>query len=146
MDFDILNPQSLWIIAGIILMCCEFFMPGFVLFFFGLGAIVAGLLCFFVPLSLNFQILIFIIISLISLVLLRKQFKKAMLGNKDNDDDLEEFIGHEAEVCSDYVDSKGGKVSFKGSTWAAVSDEQIANGENVKIIERKGLKLKVVKN
>lgn len=145
MDFNVLNPQSLWIIAGIALMICEFFVPGFVLFFFGVGAIATGLLCVFFSIGLNLQIFIFLTISILSLVFLRKQFKKAMLGNKDTNEELEEFVGHEAEVISELVNDKGGKVSFKGSTWAAFADEEITKGELVEIIERSGLKLKVVK-
>ena len=75
------NPVFVWCLAGIILFVIEFIVPGFVVFFFGLGALIVGLLCYLIPaLSVNSQLIIFVISSIATLVLLRKWFKSIFSG------------------------------------------------------------------
>ncbi len=64
-----------WLVAGIAMLALEMVVPGFVLFFFGLGALVVSASLWFFPegsLSIVVQLGIFLGVSLISFALLRK--------------------------------------------------------------------------
>ncbi len=73
-----MNPQYAeiyWLVIGIALLALEMVVPGFILFFFGLGALVVSVALWFVPegsLSIIGQIGIFLGFSLVSFALLRK--------------------------------------------------------------------------
>ena len=67
---------------------------------------------------------------------LKAQKRKKMLG-------AEELLGEEGEALSDFVDGKG-KVFIHGEIWKAESQDQIKKGDKVKVVEVKGLTLKVV--
>lgn len=142
-----LDIKLIWFIIGLILFLAEFVVPGLIIIFFGFGAWVVCLLLFFGELSVNIQILIFIIASLLSLVALRHIFKTNFYGhvadiNKDNKP-LDDFIGQQAEVIKDIDPVKGGKVSFHGTRWNASSDSLIPKGTTVKIIGNDSINLKV---
>ncbi|MEJ2200623.1 MAG: NfeD family protein, partial [Desulfuromonadaceae bacterium] len=53
-----------WLTLGLILIMAELFIPSFTIFWFGLGALLIGLLLWFAPeTSLNWQLLIWTIAS-----------------------------------------------------------------------------------
>ncbi len=78
MDFlkELLNMKLLWFLAGLIIFIAEFINPGVILIFFGIGAWLVCVIIFFIDLSINVQLFIFLLASVISLVFLRKFFKK----------------------------------------------------------------------
>lgn len=57
----------------------------------------------------------------------------------------EELIGEDGVVYSKEVSGKGGKVFVHGEIWNAWADENIKEGEKIKIVEMKGLNMKVIK-
>jgi len=63
--------------------------------------------------------------------------------NKDMDDD---FIGKRAVVTETIIPHKSGKVEFNGTLWGADAAEEIAVGENVHIVSKDNLMLKVKKS
>ena len=69
---NLLSAAVIWFIIGFILFILEFVVPGLILFFFGLGAWVVALVSLFYDLSLNEQLIIFVITSVLSILLLRK--------------------------------------------------------------------------
>ncbi len=142
---DWLNPPVIWFIVGFVLILLEFGIPGLITLFFGIGAWIVAILCLFIDMSLNMQLLIFITISIISLIFLRKYFKKLFEGKMDKSkfgsDELEEFVGHKAEVIKEISQNKPGKVEFHGTLWNAESKEKLGKGEIVKILEKKNLTL-----
>ena len=144
---DLLKPQYLWIVVGFAFLIMETAMPGLITGFFGLGAILVGVLCWFVDLSLNAQLLIFVVSSVVFLVTLRKSFLKlfglATGKARDNEDIMDDFIGQRAVVLNEINPTKNGKVEFHGSTWAAAADEKIAKGTAVEIVDKANITLKV---
>ena len=102
---DILSdPAVIWFLVGLGLLLLELALPGLVILFFGAGAWVTALVCAFTDINLNWQILIFLVASLLGLVLLRKYLKKRFFGRTDKeiDDQLEEFIGRKAKAVNDF--------------------------------------------
>ena len=141
---DFLNAPVIWFLIGLVFMLLEFMLPGLIVLFFGIGAFVTAILTFLFDFNLNVQLIIFITSSLLSILLLRKYFKKIFVGKNDSvDDELEEYIGKTATAVGNFEKGKPGKVIFKGTNWTAFSDSEIKEGEEVKIIGKESIKLKV---
>lgn len=140
------TPSLLWFLAGIVLFLLEMSMPGFVLFFFAAGAWLTAAASWFFPVSLNSQILIFIVASLSSLLVLRRYVKKAFSGSKEADaeDRVMAEPGVRVAVVADIIPPAEGKVKYSGTTWRARAKEKIQAGEVAEIVEQDGL-LMIVK-
>ena len=140
-----LKPEVIWFIIGLVLLILEFILPGVVIIFFGIGAWVTTIFILIFGISLNYQLVVFISTSLLSLALLRKFIKTLIYNRKGSDLEsiLEEFIGKTAVVQSEIKLGSQGKIEFKGSNWEAVSDQEIKKGEVVKIISKDSIVMKV---
>lgn len=140
-----LNPPVVWFIVGFILIILEFGIPGLITLFFGIGAWIVAILTLFIDMSINVQLLIFISISIISLIFLRKHFKKLFQDKLGKDkfglSELDEFIGHKAVVTIDISPESNGKVEFRGTQWKAESDENLHAGTNVEIVQKDNITL-----
>jgi len=145
---DILSdPAVIWFLVGLGLLLLELAIPGLVILFFGAGAWVTALVCAITDINLNWQILIFLVASLLGLVLLRKYLKKRFFGRTDKeiDDQLEEFIGRKGKAIDDFKDGSG-RIEFKGTRWSARSDDPVAKGDRVLITSKDSLTLNVKKS
>ena len=144
-----MEPWVLWTVIGLGLLLLEFVIPGLIVFFFGLGALLVGLLSLCTDLSLNAQLMIFLIGSVVFLVSLRKWVAGIFLGTavegEDEDRSDQEFLGDRGVAVSAIDSAKGGKIEMHGSRWNAESDEPIAEGERVEVVGRSGLVVKVKK-
>ena len=47
------KPEIIWCLLGIVMLMLEFMCQGFVILFFGIGALVVALICLFVVISIN---------------------------------------------------------------------------------------------
>ncbi len=138
---DILSdPAVIWFLIGLGLLLLELALPGLVILFFGTGAWVTALVCAITDISLNWQIFIFLIASLLGLVLLRRYLKRRFFGKTDKaiEDQLEEFIGKRARAVDDFKDGSG-KVEFKGTRWSARCDAPVKKGDWVTIMTKDSL-------
>jgi membrane protein implicated in regulation of membrane protease activity len=137
------NPELLWFIIGLALFLGELIIPGFFIFFFGLGAWVTALVCLIWEPGTNLQLIIFAVTSVISLIALRRIIQKKFFYNKgtQSDEVEDEFTGKEALATCDFDSDKRGKVEFKGTTWKAESTSEIKEKQTVIIIEKENFKL-----
>jgi membrane protein implicated in regulation of membrane protease activity len=144
---DFLKPELIWFLIGLALLLLEFALPGLIIFFFGIGACVVALVCLLTDISLNTQLLIFILSSILSLLCLRKWLKGIFMGyivsKQDITENIEEFIGKRAVVKEKITPKTPGKVEFHGTNWTAEADEEIAEGTMVEIIGKDNITLKV---
>lgn len=145
---ELLTPEFVWSVVGIVMLMAEFMMPGFVIFFFGIGAFFVALLCFFISsLSINAQLIIFLISSIVFLIVLRKWFKTAFrgfFGSKDKMPTNKNYnVGETAIVTEKITPYKKGKIEFHGSMWLAESNKEIEKGTPIIIIEQNNLTFKV---
>ena len=137
------SPTFWWIIIGLTLMLCEFAIPGLVLFFFGIGAIITGLFALFIP-SLNLQLAIFALFSLLSLFGLRRILKPMLTGkttDRNTDYMPEGMIGQRCTVETLIQPDSAGKVILNGASWRAESNETLQPGTRVIIQEQRSLTL-----
>ena len=127
-----------WIVLGLILMIAEIFIPSFFIFWFGVGAVVAGLTAWFwgvVP-----QTIVFLVTSGI-LVLLTRPLARKLVGESPRKINVDDIVGKEALVV-EKIDNIGGTgvVKVDGDRWRALSenDEVIEEGEKVIIVKVEG--------
>jgi membrane protein implicated in regulation of membrane protease activity len=148
---DWLKPELIWFLIGLVLMLLEFVLPGFIIFFFGVGAWIVALICLFADISINVQLILFLVASVLLLLSLRKWMRGVFVGHKKfgrpSDDDQSEFTGKKAVVTRTIHPVMGGKVELHGTSWNAETDgdEPLEEGTAVEITGKHGLTLKVRK-
>ena len=134
-----------WLIVSGLCFVIESFTVGFFVFWFGVGALIALAVSFFVS---NFfvQAAIFIVSSAILLVLTKPFVKKFIKTDKTVPTNVYSIIGKEGIVLED-IDSINctGKVKVKGELWSAISDTDISKDSKIKVVSVNGVKLKVEK-
>jgi inner membrane protein len=134
----------IWAIAGLALILSEFIVPEFVIFFFGLGALLNSLLIALIPRlagSIPLQIIIWLGFSTLSLFGFRRYFARWFKGRKFVEDDQAELVGEKADVLEDITPETPGRIRFGGTSWPAYSlDESFKKGEKVSIIRREGMR------
>ncbi len=136
------RPEIFWFLLGLVMFLLELVMPGFIIFFFGVGAWLTALVCLVSTPGTNLQIIIFAVTSVIALLAFRRFLKNKFFHKTDNSHDIEdEFTGKEAIATGDFGGMNDGKVEFKGTTWTAESASEIKNGQRVIIIEKDSFKL-----
>ena len=145
---EFFSPEIIWFIIGLLLMLSEFVIPGLIIAFFGAGAWVVAILCMIIPgITLNLQLFIFLIASVVLLLGLRKQLAKIFTGFEKqknvNAEDVDDFIGHRTTVIKPIFPNKKGKVEFHGTAWDAEADEEIGEGQTVEITAKESIILKV---
>ncbi len=139
------KPEVLWFIFGLVLILAELGIPGLIIIFFGLGAWVTALICLFADISLNLQLGIFLVVSVLSLALLRKYVKTRFFSAKANDSETlqDEFIGRRAITATAFQPGRNGKIEFKGTLWEAHSDTPLKKGQPVRIVGKESIILHV---
>lgn len=141
-----LTPSLLWFLVGFLFIALEFVFPSLVKVFFGFGAWVVALLCFFIDLSTNTQLFIFVGTSILFLILLRRGFRRFLQsrgGLHQETEDIDEFIGQKAVVIQEISPQKKGRVEFRGTSWDAEAYETIPEGAPVEIIDKSNITLMV---
>lgn len=139
-----MTPGLIWIIAGVLLILSEFVIPGFIIGFFGVAAVIVGGISCFAPWSAVWQLLTFALLGVVLLIGCRRfmpgVFKgKAVTDVPDIDGD--DVKGKEC-VCVEEISSAGeGKVEFRGALWSAKSDEEIKPGSHCEVIARENVTL-----
>lgn len=138
-----------WTVLGVILIIAEIFTPGFVLLWFGVGALAAAL-AGAVGLSLPFQFLIFLFVSVVLTALSRTIFSN-YFQHKNSDGALK--MGVEAlpgKIGTVVISSRGalqeGAVKVYGSTWTAYpaeGEEPLEAGDRVVVENLKGASIYV---
>ena len=144
---DLLKPEIVWLMIGVVLLIFEFAVPGLVLFFFGLAALLVGALCYAFDLSLNAQIVLFLVSSVGMLVSLRQSLSRVFPGHAIDSEfvseDALEVVGERAKVIQAISPQAAGKVEFHGARWRAACTCAIPEGRTVEVLGRDNLTLLV---
>lgn len=145
-----MNPEWwYWIIGGIALMLAELIVPSFFIVWFGLGALIVGLLALAFDLSLPAQLATWTLASLAMVWLwfkvFKQSFQKTRAGTADGD-----VIGEIGLLVGAVAPFERGKVRFQrpvlgADEWVCVADSSIAAGERVRVVSIEGSFLKVAK-
>jgi membrane protein implicated in regulation of membrane protease activity len=133
-----------WLLLGLVLIAIELISPGgFFILFFGLGALVVGLLDLLgFSLALPWQVLLFLAISIVSLLLFRNPMKTWFAGMVPSGK-VDTMIGEIGHAMEDIPGGGIGKVEFRGSAWTAqnLGGEPIPRSTRVRVEKVDGLTL-----
>jgi len=138
-----------WIVGGIVLVLAELVIPSFFIVWFGLGALLTGLLTLAFDLSVTAQLATWTLASLAMVVLwfrvFKQSFVKTRIGTADG-----EVIGEIGLLVGAVAPFERGKVRFQrpvlgSEEWVCLADTAIAAGERVKVVAVEGSFLKVGK-
>lgn len=139
------EPWFVWSVIGVACIGLEMLLPGFVIFFFGMGALATALASLIPGVSsqLWLQVLIFVISTICSFVFLRRKFLGVFGGTvfDSKRGNIEEGeIGGIGEVTEAVTDSIEGRVRYRGTTWKALCKKGVCvPGSAVRILERRGM-------
>ena len=132
----------LWLILGVIFIVAEIFTTGFVLLWFGIGALIAALLAFTGVVGLPIQVLVFLAVSIALTVASRTIFERFLMRGspgrllKTGVETLPGRVGVVVEPSAGPLQE--GAVRVFASTWRAFpieGEEPLQQGEQV-LIER----------
>lgn len=137
-----------WIAGGILLTLMELAIPAFFLIWFGLGAILVGLIMLALPLSLATQFTLWAITSSAMVLFWFRFFK-----NPDRTKSgiaKEAFLGEVGMITKDVSELHKGEIRFQkpilgAEAWPVIADETIKAGERAHIVDVIGQTLKVSK-
>lgn len=142
---EFLKPEFIWALIGLIIMLMEFAVPGLIIFFFGVGAWVVAAVCLFADISINWQITIFLVSSLVLLVTLRQWVKGIFVGHtyskQDAAEDLSDHIGRQVMVQQAITPPQTGSVELNGVRWKARAEREIEAGQMVEVTGQDSLTL-----
>ena len=137
---------GIWLIASAVMFLLEIFTVGFLLFFPAVGAFLA-FLCAIFGASMQIQIVVFVISSLLLIAFIRPIVTKLFKSNNVamNSDSV---IGKNAIVIKKIDNLHGkGQVKVAGEVWSAISSDgdDIEEGATVIVLRIEGVKLIVKK-
>ncbi len=137
-----------WVSFGIVLVVSEIFVPLFIIIWFGLAAIIIGIMDLAFDTSLKTELLVWITLSVVFLWLWLKFFKDDTVSKSGQSDMALDTKGIVTKTIK--VHDKG-KVKFDtpvlgSSEWFAIADEEIKAGESIRIVDVRGQLLKVKKD
>ncbi|HLA28681.1 MAG TPA: NfeD family protein [Syntrophales bacterium] len=130
------SPWLVWFLAGIAVMLAELAVPGFVIIFFGLGCWGAAGVAVFVPDAYSVQVTVFLVVSVASLVTLRKVAMHVFVGRSEGmaTEDLGNVpLGARITLDQDLEAGRVGRVRFRGTMWDAISEDRIPAGSDAEI-------------
>jgi membrane protein implicated in regulation of membrane protease activity len=133
-----------WIVLGGLLLVAEVFLPtDFFLVFFGIAALLLGLLGLLgIELPVPAQWLLFAVLSVVSLWLLRKRIKARLDHSMPGVDAL---IGKTGIARDGIAPGGTGRIELHGTTWAARNrdDRAIHRGDECRVEAVEGVTLDV---
>lgn len=143
-----LTSYGFWFVLGLVLLILEWLLPGVMVLFFGLGALlVGGLTWLGIVATLPWQLGWFALLSVASLLLLRKRFQRWMRGTVTDPGDGrgsgETLRGRRVQVLESFAQGCG-IVELNGARWDAESDEDLVAGQSAWVVANRGIVLQVV--
>lgn len=134
-----------WLIVAGLSFVIESFTVGFLVFWFGIGALIALVSSFFIE-NIIIQSAIFVVTSSILIVLTKPLVKKFIKNTKTVPTNVYSLIDKEGIVLEEIDNIQGtGKVKVKGELWSATADTNISKNSKIKVVSVNGVKLKVEK-
>lgn len=141
-----------WIVFGVALVLLEIFVPSFTALWFGLGAILLGIVLFIFPeLSLVMQILMWTVFSVLMTWLWFKYLKPLSVDRTAAGLSREAVIGEVGQIILKPEEGRRGRVRFSvpvlgDDEWEVISKENLALGDRVRVVDVSGNSLLVEKS
>lgn len=129
-----------WLIIAGLFFIAEMITVGFLVFWFGVGSLLAMIVSFFTS-NIIIQTTVFIVSSAI-LLLVTKPFVKKFVDVKTTKTNAFSIIGKKALVIKEINLHSVGQIKINGEVWSAEAenDETITEGSEVEIVKINGVK------
>jgi membrane protein implicated in regulation of membrane protease activity len=127
-----------WLVLGILLVIGEIFVPSFTILWFGLGAIVVGLVALAVDLSFSTEVLLWTCSSVACTVLWFMVFKPRLTSRNTDELAQASAIGEAGQVVKLPTDRTPGKIRFTTpilgeDEWEFTCETSVALGDRLYI-------------
>jgi len=133
----------IWIVFGLALLLGELITPGgFYILFFGIGAVVVGGLAGFdFAGPAWFQVILFLLVSVVTLWLFRERLLKVTQGATPYN--VDSMVGETAVIMEEIPSNGIGKAEMRGTSWNArnIGEKPLARGERCRVERIEGLTL-----
>jgi len=129
-----------WIAFGIVLLTLEIFSGTFIMLGLGLAATIVGAIDLFFPISVEMELTIWLLLSVLAITLWFKYMKDNTIESSGQSNYSLETLG---TVTQEISKNGRGHVHFDtpvlgNTTWAATSKENLKEDTRIKIVEVKG--------
>jgi len=130
----------LWLIAAGIFFIVEIATTGFLIFWLGIGSILAMITSFITD-NLFIQTAVFVVSSIILILLTKPLISKYVDNKKIIPTNAYSIIGKIGIATTDIDSINGGQVKVNGEIWSAKSDNTIVKDTEVEVLKIEGVKL-----
>lgn len=135
-----------WIAGGLLLALMEMAVPAFFLIWFGLGALLVGVVMLVVPIPPSAQLTFWALSSGLMVFLWFRFFKNPDRTKAGIAKDA--FLGETGMIVKEVSELSKGQIRFQkpilgSETWPVIADETIPAGERARIVDVMGQTLKV---
>lgn len=129
-----------WLVLGLFLIIAEIFIPSFTIMWFGLGAIVVGLVSLAIDISFNWQVLLWTVSSVAFTVLWFMVIKPKIADRNFEGLARESAIGESGKVIKLPTETSNGRMRFTTAVlgcdeWAFSCDVEVSLGDRLHIKE-----------
>ena len=136
-EYILANMWQVWAVIAVICLILELSSGDFFIICFSIGAVFA-IIGAIVGLNVYWQIFIFAVFSLLSVLFVRPVALRWLHKNDPNKaSNADALLGRTGRVTEEIKDGNSGYVQIDGDMWKAVSQKDIAVGETVRVIGRK---------
>jgi membrane protein implicated in regulation of membrane protease activity len=148
MDFQIVYWH--WLVLGVILIIGEIFIPSFTILWFGLGAILVGLVLTLVDLHITTQLWLWTLSAITFTVIWFRLIKPRVSDRNDSELAKRSSVGESGLVIKLPTDTTNGKLRFSTpildcEEWEFVCNSQVKLGDRLYVEKISGNHLVVVK-
>ncbi len=135
-DYLIANMWQVWAVVSIICLILELSSGDFFIICFSIGA-VFGIIATVLGLDIYWQLFIFAVFSLLSVIFIRPVALRYLHKNEPNKpSNADALIGRTGRVTEPISINDSGYVQIDGDLWKAVSNTDIPVGTTVRVIGR----------
>ena len=137
----------IWLVLFVAMLIVEASGPALVSIWFSFGALIALIVSFISGVAWWIEVIIFVVISITTLLALRPVLKKYIKRNNFNTN-IDSFTGKRGYVIEDITFLKPGAVKIGDVSWTAIpanKDETIVENEIIEVVAVNGNKLIVKK-
>ena len=135
---DTISTHWFWLSLGLILGVAEMVAPGFFLMWLGLAALIVGILDYFLPITLAYQVAMFATLSVLTVFAGKKFLQKNPIESDDaNLNDRSARMTGEIVTVVEPIANGHGRVKVGDSVWNARGMDA-AMGASVRVIGSDG--------
>lgn len=137
-----------WIAGGLLLVMMELLIPSFFIIWFGLGALLVGIIVLLAPVPLSAQFILWGLTSGAMVYFWFRFFKNPDRTKAGLSKDA--FLGETGMIVKEVTELAKGQIRFQkpilgSETWPVIADETIPAGARARIVDVLGQTLKVAK-